>query len=94
LGGIAAIRYYQKLTVETKQDFNARVNRLEESYHEALDELTKKERNRLTQYGTQILTPIFSRLEALSKRYSEQQQSLQEFADRVVSLRKNIEAAK
>lgn len=94
LGGIAATRYYQRLTTDTKKDFSSRVDRLEKTYHDALDELTRRERNRLAQYGSQVLTPVFSRLEALGTRYNEQRDSLQMFVDRVLALRKSIEAAK
>jgi small GTP-binding protein len=94
IGGIAAYRYYQKVTGDAKNEFNQRVDRLEKTYHDALDELTRKERTRLAQYGTQVLTPVFSRLEALNKRYTEQAQALQDFLDRTTTLRKNIEAAK
>ncbi|MBC8171043.1 MAG: dynamin family protein, partial [Anaerolineae bacterium] len=94
LGGIAATRYYQRLTTDTKNEFSSRVDRLEKTYHDALDDLTRKERNRLAQYGAQVLTPVFSRLEALSKRYTDQQDALQMFVDRVMALRKSIETTK
>jgi small GTP-binding protein len=94
LGGIAATRYYQRLTTDTKNEFSNRVDRLEKTYHDALDDLTRKERNRLAQYGAQVLTPVFSRLEALNKRYTDQQDALQMFVDRVLALRKSIETTK
>jgi small GTP-binding protein len=94
IGGFAAYRYYQRVTNDTKTEFNSRVDRLEKTYHAALDDLTRKERNRLAQYGTQVLTPVFSRLEALNKRYSEQVQDMQTLIDRVDTLRKNIESTK
>ena len=47
LGSIAALRYYRKVTADTKRDFNQRVDQLQRTYHEALDDLTQRERNRL-----------------------------------------------
>ncbi|MBC8098477.1 MAG: hypothetical protein H7Y11_03465, partial [Armatimonadetes bacterium] len=94
LSGMAVYRAYQKMTVDTKRDFTTRVDGLEQRYREALDELTRKERSRLSQYGTQVLTPIFSHLETLDKQYSKQQQNLQEYTERILALRKSIEATK
>jgi uncharacterized coiled-coil protein SlyX len=94
LGGFAAYRYYRHVTDDAKSEFNKRVDHLEMTYHQALDELTRKERNRLTQYGTQVLTPVFSRLEALNKRYSEQHKALNDFVERVNALRTSVEKTK
>lgn len=94
IGGFAALRYYRRVMSDTKNDFNTRVDRLAKTYREALDDLTRRERNRLSQYGTQVLTPIFSRLEAISKRYAEQAATLQGALDRVTALRENIESSK
>lgn len=91
IGGYAALRYYRRVTADTKNEFNTRVDRLAKTYHDALDDLTRRERNRLGQYGTQVLTPIFSRLEAIAKRYAEQAATLQGDLDRVTALRENIE---
>lgn len=91
IGSVAAYRYYRRVSTETKADFNARVDRLAKTYHEALDDLTRRERNRLAQYGTQVLTPIFSRLEAVAKRYGEQAATLQMQLDRIKALRDEID---
>ena len=77
LGGVAALRYYRRVTEDTQRELNARIDEIEKTYHEALDNLTQKERNRLTQYGKQVLTPIFSRLEVLAERYSAQESQMQ-----------------
>ena len=92
IGSVAALRYYRRVSEDTKRELNARVDEIEKTYHEALDNLTQKERNRLTQYGKQVLTPIFSRLEVLAERYKTQQNQMQGFQDRLSSLRKDIEA--
>ena len=91
LGGLAAVRYYLRITNDLKQDFSGRVDKLMERYHEALDDLTRKERNRLAQYGTQVLTPIFSRLDVLAKRYAEQRTKFDTYSERMETLRKGIE---
>lgn len=93
-GSVLAIRYYRRITAESKENFNERVDLLEDSYYTALDDLTQKERARLGQYGNRVLTPIFSRLEALAKRYGEQQNVLKGYLDQIDTLRKGIEEIK
>jgi small GTP-binding protein len=90
LGSVAAYRYYRKTTTETRRDFNERVDRVERIYHEALQDLTQKERNRLTQYGKQVLTPIFSRLDVLAQRYENQQARLEDYQKQIETLRRGI----
>lgn len=90
-GSFVAIRYYRRIAADTKQDFNARIDQLEKSYRDALYDLTQKERTRLTQYGKQVLTPIFSRLNVLAQRYTAQQAMLQSYVDQAATLRKGIE---
>lgn len=91
IGSYTMIRYFRRITRETKQAFHERVDSLVSSYHASLDELTRKERSRLTQYGQQVLTPVFSRLESLAQRYSEQQTQLKRFQDKIEDLRQKIE---
>ncbi|MCA9916177.1 MAG: hypothetical protein KC496_22630, partial [Anaerolineae bacterium] len=74
--------------------FNQRIDLLIKNYHEALDELTKKERNRLTRYGNQVLTPIFSRLDVLAKRFVDQQKKLERSQRDLMDLRTRIEEMK
>lgn len=93
IGGYAALRYYRRITATTKRDFNSRIDQLEKTYREALDDLTQKERSRLTQYGKQVLTPVFSRLEVLSQRYMTQKSRLQDHLEEAESLRKGIETS-
>lgn len=91
IGGYAAFRYYRRITVETRRDFHQRVDQLEKAYHDALSDLTRKERNRLVQYGNQVLTPVFSRLEVLAQRYAEQQQALDDHRAAIKTLYKGIQ---
>lgn len=90
-GGAFALRYYQRVQSQTKKDFTDRVDRLMQTYHQALDELTRKERARLSQYGAQVLTPIFSRLEVLSQRYTVQTAQFDAYFKRIETLRRGIE---
>jgi hypothetical protein len=94
LGGVVALRYYQRITNDTRRDMNEKIDGLQKAYHEALDNLTARERGRLMQYGTQVLTPIFSRLEVLANRYSGQQTALRDYEAQIATLRKGIEEAK
>jgi small GTP-binding protein len=94
IGGVSAIRYFRRVTRDTKRDLNQRIDQLEKTYHYALDDLTQKERSRLTQYGNQVLTPVFSRLEVLAKRYAAQQSALRAHLVQVETLREGIEKSK
>lgn len=90
-GGFFAVRYLRGVTNDTKRDLHQRVDELQKTYHMALDDLTMKERNRLAQYGKQVLTPIFSRLEVLGQRYAAQQATLRAHIVQLDTLREGIE---
>ncbi len=89
---LPAYRYYRKVNRETRDQFNQQIDILEQNYHRALDELTAKERNRLGQYGKQALTPVFSRLDVMAKRYGSQERQFSDYLDEVADLRGRIEA--
>jgi small GTP-binding protein len=91
LGGGAAIIYWRRAQTRVRADFDARVDRIRDTYNESLDDLMRKERARLQQYGQQVLTPIFSRLEVLTNRYAAQRAQLQLIIGQLESLRKTIE---
>ncbi len=92
LFGVPAYQYYRKVNQETREKFNNNIDKLEKNYHDALDELTMKERSRLNQYGKQVLTPIFSRLDVLAKRYGDHDTQLKDYLDELSDLRGRIEA--
>ncbi len=93
-GGYFAIRYLRGVIADTKRNLHQRIDQLEKTYHEALDDLTQKERNRLTQYGKQVLTPIFSRLEVLAQRYAAQAAALRAHVVQLDTLREGIKKAR
>jgi small GTP-binding protein len=93
LGSVAAMRYYRRVSEDTRRELNVRINEIEKTYHEALNNLTQRERNRLTQYGAQVLTPIFSRLEVLSERYNAQQTQMRSYLDQIQALHDEIEVS-
>jgi small GTP-binding protein len=90
-GGYFAFRYLRGVISDTKRDLHQRIDQLEKTYHAALSDLTLKERNRLAQYGKQVLTPIYSRLEVLTQRYAAQQAALRAHVDQLATLRQGIE---
>ncbi|MDQ7025386.1 MAG: dynamin family protein [Anaerolineae bacterium] len=94
IAGIPAIRSVRRMTRQAKKEFNERIDELLKNYHKALDDLTKKERNRLNQYGNQVLTPVFSRLEVLSQRYENQQLKLEKLQREIKDLRSRIDDLK
>lgn len=94
LTGILALRYYRRISADARREFTARVDQLEKTYHQALQDLTQKERSRLTQYGKQVLMPVFSRLEVLAQRYAAQQSALRSHEEQIKTLRKGIEESR
>ena len=92
-GSFLAYRYYRRVTADAKRDLNERIDALQATFHQAFDNLTQRERNRLTQYGQQVLMPVFSRLEVLSQRYNQQQMVLRKQHEDLEALRKNIRSS-
>ena len=90
--GLPAYRYYRKVSRETRAQFNGHIDALAQNYSQALDELTAKERSRLNQYGRQILTPIFSRLDVLAKRCGDDERRFGDYLDDAADLRGRIES--
>lgn len=90
--GLPAYRYYRKVSRETRAQFNGHIDALAQNYSQALDELTAKERSRLNQYGKQILTPIFSRLDVLAKRCGDDERRFGDYLDDAADLRGRIES--
>lgn len=91
IGSVFALRYYRRVTRDAKRDLHERIDQLEKAYFDALNDLTSRERSRLTQYGKQVLTPIFSRLEVLGQRYAAQQAALRGHRVQLETLREGIE---
>lgn len=90
-GGVLAFRYYRRVQRESKRELDNRITQVQQAYHTALDDLTQKERARLTSYGKQVLSPFFSRLEVLTQKYASQQADLDAALSRVDTLRRGIE---
>jgi small GTP-binding protein len=94
VAGIPAVQSIRRMTKQAKDQFNGRIDELIKNYHQALDDLTKRERNRLNQYGNQVLTPVFSRLGVLAQRYENQQLKLEKLQREIKDLRTRIEDLK
>lgn len=93
VGGVIAYRYYRRISAGAKRSFNEQVDKVEKTYDQALDDLTRRERARLTQYGKQVLLPIFSRLDTLAQRNELQEHKLNEYLKELETLRRGIEQA-
>ena len=91
-GGAAAVLYWRKIKRDANRELEERLEALRTSYHQAMVDLTNRERSRLLQYGQQILSPVFSQLNVLRDRYEAQRTALQDKADRSVTLRQRIDA--
>ncbi len=90
-GSLLALRYYRRVSRDARNELHSQIDHIEKSYHDALHDLTAKERGRLTQYGKQVLTPIFSRLEVLAQRYAAQSAALRAHVSQIATLREGIE---
>ncbi len=91
IGGWRLVRYLGKVANDTKKDFLAKVDKLQKTYDEALDALTQKERARLSQYGIQVLTPVFSRLESITNESKTKLEQFSAYSQRLDALRKSVE---
>ncbi|MBK8027840.1 MAG: dynamin family protein [Chloroflexi bacterium] len=91
VGGVLAVRYLRRVSEDSKRELNEKINALLKTYHQALDDLTRKERSRLAQYGSQVLEPIFSRLRVLSERYQTQMERISRQRATLEMLRKDID---
>ncbi|MBN1679697.1 MAG: dynamin family protein [Anaerolineae bacterium] len=91
-GGAAAMLYWRKLKRDAAKELDNRLSTLQHSYNEAMVDLTNRERNRLLQYGQQILSPVFSQLSVFSERYHQQQTALHDKAEQSKALRQEIDA--
>jgi small GTP-binding protein len=92
IGGGAAYAFWRKAVGDARKQLNRSVQELEDTYQQSLVTLTSQERNRLLQYGKQILSPVFSQLQTLARRYKEQQAQLDTFQDRAKGLEAEINA--
>ncbi|MBN2305721.1 MAG: dynamin family protein [Anaerolineae bacterium] len=90
-GGAAAMLYWRKLKRDANQELDTRLDTLQLSYNESMLDLTNRERNRLLQYGQQILSPVFSQLSVLSERYEKQRDALHERGEQSRQLRQEID---
>ncbi len=93
-GGAAAYTYWRKLRNDAYQELDARLETLKRSYRQALQDLTERERTRLLQYGQQILSPVFSRLEVVAQTYRDNKVSLDKLAQESKDLRQEIDSIK
>ena len=91
IGGFLAMRRYRRLAQETRAEFDAQVRHMQDSLRAALLEITQQERNRLTQYGQQVLVPVYSRLDVLGIRELDRSDVLQGHLDAIVRLRQTLE---
>ncbi len=91
IGGAAAIAFARRINSRTRGEFDRQVAQVRATYDEALDGLTRKERARLQQYGQQVLSPIFSKLEVLAARYTVQQSQLDAILGQIQALRRAMD---
>ena len=91
-GSAAAMLYWRKIKRAANTELEDRLNTLQLSYHQAMVDLTNRERSRLLQYGQQILSPVFSQLGVLSDHYKAQKNALQDKATQAKQLRQDIDA--
>lgn len=93
VGSVGVVAYWRRANTKARADFDERVDRLRDTYNQSLDELTRKERARLQQYGQQVLSPLFSRLEVLAARYATQRAQLDVLLGQIQALRRTMNEA-
>jgi small GTP-binding protein len=90
--GVPTILKVRGANRELKEELNRRIDGMKRSYHEALEEITAKEINRMRQFSLSQLTPIYSQLENLIKECQENEHNLTSYERQLQALRKRIEA--
>ncbi len=94
VGGVGAVWFWRRAVRDATEKLNGQIRELEDNYKQSLQSLTNRERNRLLQYGKQILAPVFSQLQALAQRYKDQQAQLDTFVDRAKGIETEINKVK
>jgi small GTP-binding protein len=90
-GAVGALLYSRKMRQDAYHQLDERLDTLSKSYRQALEDMTERERTRLLQYGEEILSPVFSRLDVLANSYQEQRASLIKLADTAQQLRAELD---
>lgn len=90
IAGTATAVYWRRANSSVRTEFDAKVDTIKATYLDALETLTRKEKERLRQYGQQVLAPIFSQLEVLAARYSAQRADLEQIGEQITALRRAI----
>ncbi len=91
IGSAMALRRYRRLSRQTLEEFDARILQMQGGLRDALQEVTNQERIRLTQYGQQVLVPVYSRLDTLSMRDQDRLDVLQGHLDAIARLRQTLQ---
>jgi len=90
IGGVASVMYWRRANTRVRTEFDAKVDTVKATYLDELQTLTRKEKERLLQYGQQVLAPIFSQLDVLAARYSAQRTGLEQIGEQIAVLRRAI----
>ena len=85
------LRRYRRLESQALEEFDARIRQMQDSFRDALQKVSDQERIRLTQYGQQILVPVYSRMDALTLRYHDRQDVLQGHLEAIARLRQALQ---
>ena len=91
IGGLLALRRYRRLTQAAHEEFDVQVRHMQETLRDVLQDMTQQERSRLTQYGRQVLVPVYSRLEVIDRRHNDRGDVLQGHLDAIERLRASLE---
>ncbi len=85
------LRRYRRLQSQTLEEFDARIRQMRESFRDALQNVSDQERIRLTQYGQQVLVPVYSRMDALTLRDQDRLDVLQGHMEAIARLRQVLQ---
>ncbi|MCY3718846.1 MAG: dynamin family protein [Anaerolineaceae bacterium] len=85
------LRRYRRLESQTLEEFDARIRQMRESFRDALQNVSDQERIRLTQYGQQVLVPVYSRMDVLTLRDQDRLDVLQGHMEAIARLRQVLQ---
>jgi small GTP-binding protein len=85
--GSGMLFYLNKMRNDALKQLDESLNKLRQSYRQALEDLTDREKARLLQYGQQTLAPVFNHMEIVKQEAQKQKSQLDEVEKTLQNLR-------
>ncbi|GAB4548478.1 MAG: dynamin family protein [Anaerolineae bacterium] len=91
LGGLRAMNNVRNAIRDAQKKLRDQLDTVERTYRDSMTKITASERARLTQYGKQILAPVFSQLQGIAERYKDQTRQAEALKARVSEIEAALE---